>query len=106
MVRRVILTLAVAAVAGACGSEPEEQPREPVPPRVVGLIVDLEMEGGAVRSFVLEAEGERYDVLIDQEIDYGFDLQHLREHQRLDQPVDVKLEQRGGALYATEILDA
>jgi hypothetical protein len=100
MSARVALALALVA-AGACGGA-----SEPVPPRVVGLVVELDAEGETVRGFVLEADGERYEIRIDPEIDYGFDLLHLRDHLRSRQPVDVRLDQRGDAVYATEILDA
>lgn len=107
MLLRPALGLAVVIAPVATGCQGAEEPSHgSIPPRVVGLIVDIEEDEGAVQGFLLEADGERYDVLIDPEIDYGFDLRHLREHLRLEQPVDVALERRDGAIYATEILDA
>lgn len=102
---RTALLVVLVAGATACGAEAEES-AGPIPPRAVGLVVELDADGADVRGFILEADGRRYDVRIDPEIDYGFDLVHLREHQRLEQPVEVALERRGDDVYATEILDA
>ncbi len=102
---RLALILLLVVGAGSCGDDDPPAP-EPVPSRVVGQVVEVETEGDTVRGFVLEAEGRRYDIRIDPEIDYGFDLRHLREHLRLEQPVKVTLEPREDAIYATSILDA
>jgi hypothetical protein len=45
-------------------------------------------------------------ILIDPQIDYGFDLAHLREHMETGDPVRVDLELRAGDVYATQIDDA
>jgi hypothetical protein len=75
------------------------------PREVEGLIVQL--IGGGEEGFVLDAEGERFRILIDPDVDYGdFDAHHLEEHAQEGSPLAVKLRERGGKLYATKISDA
>lgn len=94
--RRTSLLLAL--LLAACG-----QP-EPAPDRVVGVIETIE---GDIASFtVAEQDGDRYEIVIASDVDYGFDLQHLREHETTGDPVDVRLEQRGADLVALSIEDA
>jgi hypothetical protein len=40
------------------------------------------------------------------DVDYGFALGHLHEHESTGDPVRCVLEEREGRLYALEILDA
>ena len=96
----VLVAIAVAAT-GCAGDE-----AAPPPSELTGLVVAVQGEGSDVRSFTLEVDGERYDIQIAPDRDYGFDLAHLREHQRDELPVRCRLEERGGALYAVAIEDA
>ncbi len=70
------------------------------------MIVGGPRNGGDIRAFTLRADGETYEILIAEEIDYGFDLEHLGEHRRAGDPVRVRLEERDDGLYALEIADA
>jgi hypothetical protein len=90
-------------LAAACGTpEPAD-----APDRATGLITSIGRgDDGSIESFTVRDGGESYRVLIDPGRDYGFDLEHLKEHRSTDWPVDVRLEQRGDELYALEILDA
>ena len=90
------------ALAAGCG----EEEREPAPREVTGLIVAVEGTGSDVPSFTVEARGRSYEILTASDVDYGFDLGHLREHERLAEPVRVRLEERDGRLYALRIDDA
>ena len=93
----------VLLLAVSCGgSEPA-----PPPERVTGLITEIGRDDdGAIESFTVQEEGRTFRVRIDPRRDYGFDLEHLEEHRASELPVLVRLEQRNGALYAVEILDA
>jgi hypothetical protein len=94
--------IATLLIPAACGS-----PEEPVPERVTGLIVEIGREAGRIDSITVETREERrFDIAIDPNRDYGFDLEHLEEHRLQQLPVAVRIEERGGTLYATEILDA
>jgi hypothetical protein len=70
------------------------------------VIVEIEPSTGPVRAFTLEADDGSYKVFIADDVDYGFDLQHLHEHRTTGQPVRCILEARGERLYALQILDA
>ena len=85
---------------GAGSTQPLATPTE-----LTGLIVDTHGPGREVTSFTLESDGEKYDIRIAPEVDYGFDLNHLREHQKGRWPVRCTLERRNGALYALSIGD-
>jgi hypothetical protein len=76
------------------------------PGELTGVIVALHGDGGEITSFTLEAGLEEHEVRIAPDVDYGFDLAHLREHQREALPVRCELEEREGDLYALTIEDA
>lgn len=98
----VALGLLVALVVPGCGQ------KEPPPPTALtGVITEISAgTGGEVTGFELGAVGKAYRILIDRDRDYGFDLTHLYEHQTTGDPVRVRLQQRGDALYALRIDDA
>ena len=96
---RAAAVIGTVLLMASCGADEPE-----VPPRVRGLIVEIE-GSRALNSFVLESEGERYTILIDPDRDYGFPLEHLREHEAQDLPVVVTSETRDGDAYATSIED-
>jgi hypothetical protein len=90
-------------VSAACGGAPSAE----APQRVTGLIVDIRRDEGRIASFTVEtADDRRYDVSIDPDRNYGFDLEHLVVHREQRLPVLVRIDDRDGTLYATEILDA
>ena len=87
--------------APACSAEPE------TPAEVTGLITALEQsDRGPITGFTVDADGQRYDIRIDRERDYGFELEHLEEHRAQELPVRVTLEERDDGLYAVAIEDA
>jgi hypothetical protein len=88
----------VTALLVACGSAPE-----PAPERVTGLIQEVKRGGsGKITAFTVRG----YEIRIEPRRDYGFDLEHLVEHQVQRLPVRVTLDERDDGLYAVEILDA
>ena len=100
----LLLLAALALVAGAAGCG---ESAEPVPPAAVGVITEIEGEGSAVRSFTLETEDHgTFEVFIAEDVDYGFDLAHLHEHETTGDPVRCTLTEREGRAYALEIVDA
>ena len=91
------------------GEDKEEDEDEPeAPSTVTGLILSLDEEGEEITAFTLRDDetGTEYEVLIDPNVEYGFDLHHLVEHQDGELAVTVGLVERDGKLFATEILDA
>ena len=100
---RSALALILALSVGCGAAEPAEAPS-----RIDGLIVAIERDdAGEIREFTVETrEEERYEVAVDPERNYGFDLEHLEVHRQQALPVLVRLEDRGDVLYAVEILDA
>jgi hypothetical protein len=100
---RALAALGLVSLSLGCGSD---APREPAPSELTGLIVAIEGEGSDISSFTLDNFGEEYEIFIAPEVDYGFDLVHLREHERDRLPVRCRLDERDGRLYALEIADA
>jgi hypothetical protein len=101
-VRSVLAVGLVAAVACGSPSEPAPAPRH-----VTGLITSIGRgDDGVIESFAVEQGDHTYDIRIDPTRNYGFDLEHLAEHRAGRLPVRVTLQEREGALYAVEILDA
>lgn len=98
---RIVLGIVVLALA-ACSSSPATE--EPVPEELTGVITAIERDGsGEIEAFTID---ETHRIRIDPARDYGFDLEHLEEHETTGQPVLVTTEPRDGAAYAVEILDA
>ena len=76
------------------------------PSQAEGLITEIRPDEGEADSFLLETEQHgTFEVFIADDVDYGFDLQHLHEHMADDLPVRVELEERDGAAYALSIED-
>ena len=91
-------------LAMACG----DRGAPPSPERIIGLVTEVEPEDETEipTSFTVEDEdGTPFSIEIDPELDYGFDLLHVREHLVTQDPVDVSVEERDGALIATSIED-
>lgn len=100
-----VLLVLVLAVAGACGGSGEAA--DPPPPEATGLVTEVREDDGEVSSFTLESLSGTFEVRIAEDVDYGFDLRHLHEHERDRQPVRCRLEQRDdGNVYALRIDDA
>ncbi|MDQ3990993.1 MAG: OB-fold nucleic acid binding domain-containing protein [Actinomycetota bacterium] len=104
MLARSIVAGALVLAVGACGNGETAQP--PGPTTVEGTIASLREPGGVIAGMVLDTEEGRIQVLIDPDQDYGFDLEHLREHVETGDPVRVTAERRGDALVALSIDDA
>ena len=98
----VVLLAAAVVFAAGCAGEKEEPP----PSQVTGVITKVEGEGSRVTAITVEDDGESYKLFIAAEADYGFDLNHLREHRATGDPVRCRVEERDGRLYALSIEDA
>ena len=104
MNRLMLATICLLAALGAaaCSDDGESTRGE-----VTGVIVEIQGEGlGRVEAFTVRSEGETFEFVIDEEIDYGFPLDHLNEHRVTGEPVVVVYEEREGSLVALEIEDA
>lgn len=94
------------ALAGACGNGSGEE-SVPPPSQAEGLITEITPSEGEPEMFVLETqEHGSVEVFIAKDIDYGFDLAHLREHMEEELPVRVRLEERDVGAVALQIEDA
>jgi hypothetical protein len=97
-----VLCLAAAALPVACDVTRDDPP----PSHLTGPIVAIEGAASDVRSFELESDGETWEIYIAPDVEYGFDLVHLHQHEEMGDPVIVLLEERGDRLYALSIEDA
>lgn len=71
------------------------------------MVVEIDSPAlGDVRAFTVKDGDDFYEISIDPEVDYGFNLGHLNEHRTTAEPVRVELEQRGDELVALSIEDA
>jgi hypothetical protein len=95
-----ILLASIVALLAGCGGGGSDNPTE-----LTGLIVDIKGRGNDVSSFTLRTGDRSYEILLDPDIDYGFQPAHLRVHASALYPVRCKLERREGRLYALEIVD-
>lgn len=96
------MLMAAPALTGCGGSAEVEAPSE-----VTGVVVDIESAGiGDIRGFKLKDGANTYDVVIDPDTEYEFNLGHLQEHLSGSVPIKVELEERDGVLYAETIEDA
>lgn len=89
-------------MSSACGGP--ESPR--LPSELTGTIVDVQSAGGEVQGFTLRSNGDTFDLSIANDVKYGFDLDHLREHLATGDPIRCTVEEREDKLYALSILDA
>ena len=106
---RIVLVLLLAAAMSCTAAEPAPDPRpspSPPPSEVSGLITELTYDGDQLASFVVESEESSFEILIDPEHEYGFNLKHLEQHRDKELPVLVTIDVRDDGLYAVEINDA
>jgi hypothetical protein len=96
----VIVLASIAAALAGCGGGGDDSTE------LTGLIVEVRGRGNDVRSFALRSGDRTYDIRIAPDVDYGFQLAHLRTHESSLFPVRCTLERRRGRLYALEIADA
>jgi hypothetical protein len=102
--KALVLVGSVALVfIAACGGNSDATPDV-----VTGVITEVTWKDDrtAVQSFKVDAQGDDYEIRIDDEVDYGFDLAHLEEHRDTHEPVRVKLRDEDGRLFAERIDDA
>jgi hypothetical protein len=99
MMLAVTATLLLGACAGDAGCAETG--------RCTGVVTDITSAGiGQVESFELKSGDETLEILIDPDLEYGFDLGHLHEHLASSDPVIVDLEERDDGVYALTIEDA
>lgn len=102
---RACLLVSFALIASACGGDSDEDVA--APSSVTGIVTEVESSGlNEVSSFTVKSGDTHYEILIDEEVDYGFPLGHIEEHRKTAEPVEVDLEERDGRLYARSIVDA
>ena len=97
--------VAVAVLVTACGGGASGA-RERDYVEVTGLISSLEESQGRIRSLTVASGADSFELRIADDVDYGFDLQHLKEHRAGALPVRCTVEMRDGDLYALSIADA
>jgi hypothetical protein len=96
-----VILLATSVLLGACSDS------RGTPSSLEGVIVDIEARGfDNVESFELKTDDATYTIVIDPNRDYGFALNHLRQHLTTGDPVRVDLRDSAGELVALEIVDA
>jgi hypothetical protein len=99
-----LLGAALLLVLPACGGSGNAAPP---PSELTGVITDVREESGTVSEFTLDSIDGIYEIRIADDVDYGFDLRHLYEHEQTREPVRCELEQRAdGETYALQIDDA
>lgn len=81
--------------------------RESAPQEVTGPVLGVNAESlGDVTSFEVKDEDDSYEIFIDPDVNYGFNLGHINEHLASGEPVRVGIDARDGKLFATAIADA
>lgn len=106
--RLFALLLALTAGLASCGGTVNESDQPDGASRTItGVLIDIDSTTiDQINGFTLKSGDERFEVLIDEEITYGFPLGHLQEHLQDALPVRVEMESRNGELYALSIEDA
>ena len=100
--RVALLAVFALALLAACAGGEQAPPSE-----VVGVITEIESDGGDVTALEVRADNEEtYEIRIADDVDYGFDVDHLYEHEAAGDAVRCRLEERDGHLYALSIEDA
>jgi hypothetical protein len=103
-VKGVLLLCALAALSSGCkGTDRTGAPV--VPSDIVGTVGTIVEDGGSVVAFRVDTGTETYTIRIKPGRDYGFDLQHLHDHQRQGDPVRVLSEPGDQGPYAVRIDD-
>ena len=72
---------------------------------VRGVITSVEGTIDEVTAFTLLVDGAEDRFLVYEDVEYGFPLSHLREHQRTGEPVFVEWRLVGTVRYALSVAD-
>jgi hypothetical protein len=80
-------------------STPSETPQQNVPAEIEGVVTKT--DGSA--SFTIRSQGKAYEIFVDESIDYGFPLGHLKERLVGAGKVLVETEMRDGQAVAVHI---
>jgi hypothetical protein len=100
-----VLLASLMLLGAACGGDDENDPQ--APESVEGIIVNIEGDRlDQIESFRLKRGDDFYEIKVDPDREYGFNLGHLHEHLANSEPVVVELDDRGGELFAVSIEDA
>ncbi|MDQ4057583.1 MAG: hypothetical protein M3124_00495 [Actinomycetota bacterium] len=103
---RCVLLLAAVLACSSCGGDSGANGgggRD----EITGPVVKVDAKSlGEVTSIELKQGDETYEILIDPEIDYDYNLGHISEHLSSGAPLRVEVEERDGELFATSISDA
>jgi hypothetical protein len=70
-----------------------------------GVVTSVEGTIDQVTAFTLLVDGAEERFLVDEEVDYGFPLPHLRDHERSGEPVFVEWHLVGTVMYALSVAD-
>jgi hypothetical protein len=70
-----------------------------------GVVTSVEGAIDQVTAFTVLVEGAEERFLVDEDVDYGFPLSHLREHQRSGEPVLVEWRLVGTVMHALSVAD-
>jgi len=98
--------LVTALLPSACGSDSGANGGGG-PDEITGPVVKVDAKSlGEVTGIELKQGDETYEILIDPEIDYDYNLGHISEHLSSGAPLRVEVEERDGKLFATSISDA
>jgi hypothetical protein len=84
------------------GSQDSDEPQS-----LVGTIseVTIDPDSGHVSGFTLDSEQGPVEIRTSSDVDYGFNLHHLFEHEQTGDPVIVMAELRDASLVALTIED-
>ena len=99
--RVTALAAVLVLVAGCGGTSTSGDSGDEAPREVTGRIMKIERTNGRISALDITSDGKSYRVVVAPDIDYGFDLEHLKQHRSQHLPVRCPLEQRGGRLVAT-----
>ena len=103
--RAVLGGLSAAVLMTACSSNTTSG--DSAPKEVTGPVLEVDGESlGDVTSFEVKEQDESYQIFIDPDVNYGFNLGHINEHLASGEPVRVGIDSRDGKLFATVIVDA
>jgi hypothetical protein len=102
--RRLAAAIALTAAVSCSGIDPGGDGTRSV---IRGVVVEISSAGlDQINTFTVKSGDRSYRITVDESTDFAFNPSHLYQHRTTGEPVQVRVDRKGGSLVALSVDDA